>query len=137
MLENEGKPGISDGMFISQFVSRYPAWRERPGATDLFALCDLARELKLASTVEAFRDYDHLLHEHRQGRSILVMTERVPEQTQAAPTFHRYEMLLEAMDEKSFALWCPYPSGQSDVLPRAARTWWDRWLATGIVLYRA
>jgi len=40
------------------------------------------------------------------------------------------------MDETHFTIWCPYPSGQSDVLPKAARTWWDEWLAIGMILYR-
>ena len=136
LRENEGKPGMSDAAFIARFLPRYPEWRERPGATDAFTLMELARELGLAGRVEVLRDYDSVLQEHRAGRGILVRTERVPEQSASAPVGRRHFALLVGMNDEAFTLWCPYPSGQSDLLPRAARTWWDQWLSIGIVLHR-
>ncbi len=135
LRENEGEPGISDAAFIGRFLPRFPEWRERPGVADAMAIFDLARELRLAEHVEIFRDYDRVLQEHRAGRSILAQTERVPEPIELVPAARRYVMLVVDMDEDAFTLWCPYPSGLSDTLPKAARSCWDRWLTIGVVLY--
>jgi hypothetical protein len=52
------------------------------------------------------------------------------------PAVQRYVTLVVGMSGDALTLWCPYSSGQSDVLPSAARAWWDTWLAIGVVLYR-
>jgi hypothetical protein len=134
LRENEGQPGMTDAAFINRFLPRYPEWQQRPGATDMVALVEIARELGVAEHLDVFRDYEQLLREHRAGRSILVFTERAPEQLATALVTRRYAALLVEMDADTFTLWCPYPSGQSENLPPAARAWWDRWLAIGIVL---
>jgi hypothetical protein len=133
LLENAGGAGISDGAFIARFLPRHPEWRERPGAADVSTILDLARELGLAKHAEISRDYDRVLSEHRAGRAILVYAERAPEQVESAPPAGRYVMLMVAMNEDAFTLWCPYPSGNSETLPPAKREWWDRWFATGVV----
>lgn len=133
LRENQGNAGISDAAFIARFLPRYPEWRDRPGAADLSTICALARDLSLGDHVDIFRDYDRVLAEHRAGRNILVYTERPPEQLDSLPP-RSYVTLLVNMSETVFALWCPYPSGQSDTLPAALRVWWDRWLAIGMVL---
>jgi hypothetical protein len=46
-------------------------------------------------------------------------------------------MLLVEMSDDHFTVWCPYPSGLSDTLPQASRIWWERWQASGLVLYPA
>jgi hypothetical protein len=137
LRENEGWPGISDTAFINRFLPRYPEWRTHPGATDALMVLELARELRLADNVEMFRDYDHILQEHRAGKPILVYTERSPEQVESPARTGRYVMLVVDMTEREFTLWCPYASGNSEILPVAAREWWDRWLAIGVVLQRA
>jgi len=134
LRENAGQPGMSDATFISRFLPRYPTWQEQPGTTDAVTIVELARELQLASHAETFRDYDRVLEEHRAGQSVLVQTERVPEQVEPAPA-GRYVMLLVEMSEDHFTVWCPYPSGHSDTLPPASRVWWERWQASGLVLY--
>jgi hypothetical protein len=134
LRENEGRPGMTDAAFIAHFLPRYPEWQKRPGAADLIILLEIAREFGLAEHISIFRDYEQLLREHRAGRSILVYTERVPEQLESGLAAERYVALVVNMDADAFTLWCPYPSGQSDNLPKAARVWWDRWLAIGIVL---
>ncbi|ACB74509.1 hypothetical protein [Opitutus terrae] len=135
LRENDGKPGISDQAFIGQHLARHPEWSRRPGEVDLATLFELARELELATGMDAYRDYARVLTEHAAGHSVLVATERPPQQTAAELSPQRYITLLEAMDENAFTLWCPYPSGQADVLA-VARPWWDRWLCLGIVLRR-
>ena len=137
LRENAGVPGLSDAAFIARFLPRYPEWQERPGATDAAMLIDLARELQLATRVNTFRSYERILEEHRAGHGILVHTERMPAQVEPASAVQRHVMLLVEMSEDDFTLWCPYPSGQSDTLPRAARLWWERWHASGLVLYPA
>lgn len=137
LRENEGEPATTDSAFIARFLPHYPEWQHRPGETDAYRVFELARELRLAERVEFFRDYERVLDEHRTGRGILVYTERVPEQIEAGLEARRYVTLLVDMTEDAFTLWCPFPSGQSDNLPKAARTWWDRWRAIGVVLYRA
>lgn len=136
LRENEGEPAMSDAAFIARFLPRYPDWQEKPGVTDAFRLMELARELGLAGRIEIFRDYERVRQEHRAGRGILVSTERAPDQIEPAPVPRPFVTVLVEMDEASFSLWCPYPSGLSDVLPRAARPWWDHWLAIGLVLHR-
>jgi hypothetical protein len=133
--ENEGKPGMSDAVFIARFLPRYPEWRERPGVADSSALFEIARALGLADHIEMLSDYDEILGEHRAGRSVLVSTKRVPEQRESGLAARPYVMLIAAMDAECFTVWCPYPSGQSDNLPPAARHWWNRWGATGLVLH--
>ncbi len=135
--ENQGEPGMSDASFIARFLPQFPEWRERPGAADTAAIVELARQLHLAARAETFRDYDRVRAEHRAGRAVLVQTERVPEQLEPASPPRRFVMLLVAMSESDFTVWCPYPNGHSDTLPRAARVWWDRWQASGLVLFPA
>jgi len=122
LRENEGHAGISDAAFIAQFLPRYPEWRQRPGLADVFVICEVAREFGLMHHVDIFRDYEQLLREHRAGRSILVFTERAPEQLSAGLVARRYVALMVGMNADEFILWCPYPSGQSENLPPAART---------------
>lgn len=135
LRENEGLPGISDRTFITAHLSRFPAWKERPGEVGADGLFDLAREMHLADAIEVFRDYDRVLQEHRAGRSILVCTERTPEQVEPEPSPGRFTLLVVAMNETSFTLWCPFSNGKADDLPEAGRAWWDRWRAIGIVLH--
>jgi hypothetical protein len=133
LRENEGHPGMSDAAFIARFLPRFPEWHAQPGVTNSATLLELARDFGLADHLTSVRDYDEMVREHRAGRGILVATERAPEQREPAAG-GQYMMLLVAADEAAFTVWCPYPSGQSDVLPRASRGWWDRWQATAIVL---
>jgi len=135
LRENSGRPGLSDTSFIARFLPRYPEWQDLPGATDANALIEIARELELASSIETISEYDRVLGEHRAGRSILVRTERVPEQTEIDPVARQFIMLLVEMSDDDFTVWCPYPSGHSDTLPRASRVWWRRWQASALVLH--
>lgn len=135
--ENQGEPGISDAVFIARFLHRYPEWGERPGAANARVILEIARELGLATGTDSFRDYDRVLAEHRAGRGVLLETERVPEQVEPVSAARGHVMLLVEMNEDFFTAWCPYPSGLSDTLPRAARVWWDRWQTSGLVLYPA
>ena len=135
--ENEGRPGMTAADFIAQFLPRYPEWRERPGVADSSAVFEIARALGLAERIAISSDYDEILREYCAGRSVLVCTQRVPEQLESGLRPGRYTMLVTEMAAESFTVWCPYPSGQSGNLPRAARHWWDRWGATGIVLHPA
>jgi hypothetical protein len=137
LRENQGEPAISDAAFIARFLPQYPQWRERPGAADAVVIIELARNLRLAARAQTFRDYDRVKAEHRAGRGILVHTECVPEQVEPAPPARRYDMLLVDMNEAHFTVWCPYSSGHSDTLPTASRIWWDRWQASGLVLFPA
>lgn len=136
LRENHGEPGMSDAAFIARFLPHYPVWSEQPGVTDLFTMLELAKALQLADRTEMFRGYDHVLQAHRAGHGILVYTEFVPEQSESPLVAQRYVLLMTEADEETFALWCPYASGQSEVLPRAARRWWDHWAAIGVVLER-
>lgn len=125
---------MSDAAFIARFLPLYPEWQERPGATDVARLTEIARQLQLATTIDVARSYDRVLKDHRAGRGILVQTERVPSQGDPKPPLGSHMTLLVTMDEDAFSLWCPYPSGNSETLPTASREWWDRWLAIGFIL---
>jgi hypothetical protein len=135
LRENTGQPGMSDSSFIERFLPRYPAWQERPGTTDATTLIEISKELQLASRMETFRDYDRVLRAHQAGRGILIQTEHAPEQIETDSVTRSYITLLVAMSEEGFTIWCPYPSGHSDTLPRTSRVWWERWKASGLVLY--
>lgn len=65
--QSETAPGMSDATH---------RWRDRPGATDVAMLTDLAKELHPATTIA--RGYEEVLKEHRAGLGIFVQTERVP-----------------------------------------------------------
>lgn len=134
LLENEGRPWVSDAAFLDRFGTKYPEWDQWPGKTDTLAVFDLARLLGLATAIDVSRDFEQVLRAHRSGQAVLVKTERVPLQ-EAGPGERRNQVtLLTSIDEGGFALWCPYESGGSDVLPRAGRAWWDAWMAVGIIL---
>lgn len=133
LRENQGEPGISDAAFIARFLPRFPEWHAQPGLTTPVTLLEIAREFGLADHIDSVRAYDDVLRAFRAGRGILVATDRAPEQREPVGG-GPYVMLLVDADETGFSVWCPYPSGQSDVLPRAARVWWDRWQATALVL---
>lgn len=134
LRENAGEPGMSDAVFIARFLPRYSEWRDRPGATDVAMLTDLAKELHLATTINIARSYDEVLREHRAGLGILVQTERVPAQVEPTSPAGRHVALLVNMSEDEFSLWCPYSSGNSETQPAAKREWWDRWWAIGFIL---
>lgn len=136
LRENEGKPGVSDRAFITEHLASHPEWSERPGAADAATLFELAKELGLADGMDVYRGYERILAEHRAGQSILVCTEKPPQQTAAPLRERRYVTLLETMDESGFTLWCPYPSAPADVLAAIPRVWWEEWLCIGLVLRR-
>lgn len=135
LRENTGEPGMSDAAFIARFLPRYPQWQQQPGKTDGRMIADLARELQLASRAETFRDYDRVLVEHRAGHGVLVQTEHAPEPIEPVSPAQRHVMLLEEMSADDFTVWRPYPSGLSDTLPPVSRLWWERWQASGLVLF--
>lgn len=134
LRENTGEPGMSDEAFLARFLPRYPEWQDRPGATDVASLRDIARELQLATTLDVVRDYGQVLKAHRAGHGILVQTEREPSQVEPLPPAGRHVALLVGMNEDEFSVWCPYPSGNSETLPVAKREGWDRWLCVAFVL---
>jgi hypothetical protein len=135
LREDQGRPGLSDAAFVAQHLERRPEWGERPGLADTAAIIELAKELGLARGVQLSRDYDHVVAEHRDDASVLICTERAPDQTALDAERRVFVTLLQCIDEKSFTVWCPFPSGLSDVLPAANRVWWDRWLCTALVFH--
>lgn len=137
LRENDGKPGLSDQAFIADHLAVYPEWQARPGAADVGRLFELAKQLEVADEMDVFRDFGQVLAEYRAGNSVLVCTERAPRQTAAELVPGRQVMLLEAMDEAGFTAWCPYPSGQAEVLTAVPGLWWDRWMCIGLVFRRA
>lgn len=135
LREKNGAGGISEAAFIARFTSRYPDWHERPGATDIVRMGEVARELGLAERIEVYRDYDRILQCYREGRAILICTDRVPEQHDWPAAPGRHVLLLIAMDDATFTVWCPHADGHSATLAPAAGVWWDRWQAIGVVLF--
>ena len=128
LRENLGLPGLDDAMYLDRFEALCPDWDRRPGALEAGSLCRIARELGLAREVSVSRDYRAVLRAHRFGRSQIVVTERPPVQQEFDDAPNHHALVLEQMDEDGFQAWCPYPSGGADVLPRAGRDWWNRWL---------
>ena len=135
LREDQGRPVISDRHFIEEHLERYPAWREHPGAADIGTIHELAKELGLAHHIDLSRDYARVLDDHRNGISLLICTERPPQQQTGSPLpYDRYVTVLQRMDKASFTLWCPYRSGHAEVLPPARASWWDEWLCVAIAL---
>jgi len=134
LLENEGNPPLPDEVFLNRYLAHFPDWQQRPGQTDEPAILELARDMKLATDIVITRDYDRIVQEHRAGRAVLVRTERAPAQESGMANSRPHTLLLTAMDEAGFVMWCPFENGSSEELPRAARIWWERWLAAGLVL---
>jgi hypothetical protein len=137
LREDEGYAGISDRQFLNDHVAQHPEWDERPGGGDVGALIQLARELGLGERFEISRDYSKVLAEFRSGNRVLVCTERPPQASSSELPYDRYVTVLERMDEASFALWCPFQSGHSDVLHAPTVVWWDRWCCVGLVLRKS
>ncbi len=134
VLENEGRPRQEDGDFLHRHGARFPAWTTQPGTLDALGLFELARTLDLATGIDLYRDYGHVLRAHRTGHVVLVNTECIPEQQNPPGQSPGHVLLLTEMDEQGFVCWCPFASGISDLIPRAVPVWWDHWLCTGIVL---
>ncbi len=134
LRENLGLPVLSDSEFLVRFASVCPQWERRPGEIEADGLCLLARELGLARSVSITRDYTAVLRAHRFGRDQIIVTERPPLQQEFDDAPDRHALVLEQIDEDGFQMWCPFPSGASDVLPRAGRDWWNRWLCVAYIL---
>jgi hypothetical protein len=132
--ENAGEDRVSDGEFIAKYVARFPGWDDRPGALSAAGIEDLAQELGIAASVHWTRDYDQLVADHAAGLSILVFTEHVPLPTGVGRRPHVTVSLLVDIDETSFVLWWPSPTGDGVELPRTDRVWWTRWPARAAVL---
>lgn len=132
--ENGGNPVMSDHAFVERYLERFPDWAQRPGNADLGRLLTIAADLGLATQLEVLRGYDDVLRRRRAGDAILVFTERAPQQDTADGRLRRYTLLLLAMDDTTFSVWCPYPSGQEDTFSRVDRRGWDEWLAIAVIL---
>lgn len=134
LWENEGRATLSDQVFISRYLHRYPVWAWQPGLADDLILFEIAKDLGLAAGITVSRDYRSVTDAFQAGHAVLVRTGCNP--VQALPTTDKegQVLVLTAIDEGGFALWQPFRSGSSDVLPRAARIWWDTWLAVGLIL---
>lgn len=137
LWQNEGNLSPSDDEFLRRFATHFPHWEARPGELDSATLAIVAGELGLAGSVEATRDYDAVLRAHRFGRAVIVVTEQPPLQETQLPPAQTHFMLLEQVDDDGFTLWCPFESGASDMLPRAARIWWEHWNALALVFLPA
>jgi len=134
LRENAGQAFLSDEAFIARFQERFPDWADRPGDVDAGRLLVIAEALGLATRLELFRGYAHVLAQHRAGNPILVLTERAPQQGRGQADLRRYTLLVVGMDEAGFILWCPYPSGQAETFPKMAPEVWEEWQSIGLVL---
>lgn len=134
LRENEGRPRLSDTAFLERYGSRHPEWRLHPGLTDDLGVFELARDLELATGIEISRDYDRVLPAFRAGHGILVRTGCTPVQREVSGDARSHVLVLTEMASDGFVAWCPFESGSSDLLPWAARIWWDRWQAVGLIL---
>lgn len=134
LWENQGRRALSDADYLRRHTAKFPLWRERPGELDAESLALIAPEFGFSSSLEVTDDYDAALRAHRYGYAVIAATERAPLQETQSDLLRPHWMVLEQMDEDSFTVWCPFPSGASDLLPSAERAWWERWRAHAYVL---
>jgi hypothetical protein len=134
LWENQGRRALSDADYLRRYAPKFPHWRERPGELDAESLALIAPEFGFSASVEVTADYDAALRAHRYGYAIIAVTERTPLQEPPGDALRPHWMVLEQMDEDSFTVWCPFPSGASDLLPGAERVWWGRWRTRAYVL---
>lgn len=106
-----------------------------PGELDSDSLGALAQDFGFSTGPTRTDDYLEVLRAHRYGHAVVVATAHPP--VQQVPTqadaIGSHTMVLEQMDEDGFALWCPFESGASALLPRADRAWWRHWSAYALI----
>lgn len=134
LWENQGRRAVTDADYLRRFERQFPQWSERPGELDAASLALLAPEFGYAAGVAVMDDYEATLRAHRYGYAVIIATECAPLQQPQGDALRPHWMLLEQMDEDSFTVWCPFPSGASDLLPSADRVWWSCWRAKAFVL---
>jgi hypothetical protein len=134
LRENQGQPVMSDQRFIEHYRDRFPLWAARPGELDAAGIRALASELEVAGSVARTDDYDSLVEAFAAGHDILVLTETAPLQIPIGLPPHPTTSLIVTMDPQGMSIWWPEESGQGGILPRAGRTWWKTWQASGLIL---
>ncbi len=134
LRENQGQPVMSDERFIANYRDRFPAWDARPGELDAAGIRALATELEVARAVTQTDDYDSLVEAFEAGHDILVLTETPPLQRPTGLPHHPTTSLIVTMDPQGMSIWWPEESGHGGILPRADRTWWKTWGASGLIL---
>lgn len=136
LLRRSGNP-LTEQEFLNRYLPKIPIWQKQPGITDTLMVFQLAVDLRLASRISVFRDYDIVLKQFEGGASILVQTERELSQdaTQSQGILYHCT-LLDQISTQSFVLWSPFQNGTAGVLPPAAPEWWEKWMGVGIILTR-
>lgn len=119
---------------IARFRPQYELWREHPGMADTAMVCDIARSLGLAKSVQVLRWYERVLHcvHHAQVTGVLAFTEKfiVP----GGVVVPRYDCsIIEAMTSGGFTLWTPVRD-ESPMVRKHSPADWDLMLAHAIVL---
>jgi hypothetical protein len=140
LLADAGAP-IQDDDFVATFTPTYQHWATHCGLTDSAIICELAKNLGLARSVQVFRDYEKILTETKAlgYAGTLICVERFPQDftdynAGLACSYHC--MLLKHIDETDFVVWSPNQDGSDLLLPPFARDFWDKLLAHALVLKR-
>jgi hypothetical protein len=134
LLADRGTPMTVDG-FLTRFP--YPHWQAshpdpKPGVTSTAVICDVARQLCLASDLQVLRGYPAVQGYFASGKSVLVCSEVHLDPKCSETVYH--VSLLTAIDPEQFSLWCPVQDG-SDVPLKLAAAEWDTKLCHGIALF--
>ncbi len=136
LLADKGSPMSVDD-FLKSFP--YPVWQPshsdpKPGVTNIDMVCDIARNLRLASSLHVFRCYTEVQRRFViEKLSVLIYSEVHLDPERNDPINH--VSLLTAIDSVQFSLWCPLQDG-SDILATFPTGHWDTKLCYGLVLFK-
>ena len=125
---------ISEADFIARFKPRYAIWNDRLGVTDTAMVCDIARDLELAQSVQVLRRYIRVVQcfTNPQVTGVLVFTERF--RNAGGHVVPRYNCsLLQEMDASSFSLWLPGLESDSSIGQYSVGDW-DIFCAHALIL---
>jgi hypothetical protein len=140
LLADAGTP-TEDDDFVAAFTPIYPHWATHCGLTDTAIICELAKRLGLAGSVQVFRDYEKVVTETKTVGYVgtLVCVERMPlnvDDHHAGLGCVYHCMLLKDIDQTNFVLWSPQQDGSDSILLPFTRDFWDKLLAHALVLKR-
>ncbi len=136
ILADKGTPMTVDD-FLAAFP--YPHWQPShpnpmPGVTNTSMVCDIARKLGLAQSLQVFRGYADIEQWFtNKKQNVLVWSEIHLNLDRNDPIYH--VSLLTAIDSSKFSLWCPQQDG-SDILVTFPTAHWDTKLCYGLVLVK-
>ena len=123
LVARSGTP-MSEGEFIARFRPQFELWDDHPGMTDTAMVCDIARSLGLAKSVQVLRRYVRVVQCFTNPKVVGVLTFTERFRNPEGHLVPRYDCsVVEEMDAGRFKLWTPLQDGLTSTEEFPERDW--------------